>query len=147
MDKRELILARMLEIARAVDGVETAKRNQLVIDDLQLPAILIFDGAETPRESDPSRRRTVVEPRRVDMQPVITIKADETAENVGTLMNTLRAALLRALFQDEALLALTHDSVGLRYDGCTPVVDNGRVVEGAMQIQVTITYILNPAAL
>lgn len=142
MDRREAILARMLVLAAAVEGVETARRNQLVTDDLQCPVIMIFDGAETPRDSDPQRRQPTT-PRRVDMQPVISIKVSESSETVGTEMNRIRAAYLKAMAEDETLIALTHDRVGFRYDGCTPVVDEGRLVEGHMQLQVSLTYILN----
>ena len=146
MDRREAILARMLELAEGVAGVTTAKRNQLAIDDLALPAILIFDGDETAQDSDPGRRLPTT-PRRVDMHPVITILVEATGATVGTTLNGFRAAYLKAMAQDETLVGFTHDRVGFRYEGSTPVVQEGRAVEGAMQLNVSFTYILKPAEL
>jgi hypothetical protein len=44
MDKREQILQRLVEIAAAVPGVNTAVRNQDELSERKRPAIAVFDG-------------------------------------------------------------------------------------------------------
>lgn len=143
---REAILARMLTLAEGLGQIVTAKRNQLFNDDLHLPALIIFDGDETARDSDPPRRPATTV-RRIDMRPVVTIQVSAGSDQVGTELNAIRAAYLKALTEDAELIALTHDRVGFRYEGCAPVVEQGRLIEGALQLQASFTYILNPAEL
>ncbi len=49
MDKRELILQRLLEVAASVPGVVTVVRNQDEISEHRRPAIAVFDFARGPR--------------------------------------------------------------------------------------------------
>jgi len=46
MDRRELILARLLAIASGIPGIRNAYRNQDEINESQRPAILILDADE-----------------------------------------------------------------------------------------------------
>jgi hypothetical protein len=145
-DVREAILARMLQVAETVEGVVTAERNLLVIDEEARPAIIIIDGPETARNNEASKRPARA-PRIIDMQPSVVIMVGAKSSEVGTLINLYRARFLRDLSHDAEFLALTHDGEGFRYDGCTPTVEDGRVVEGQMEFQLNITYILQPFGL
>jgi hypothetical protein len=145
-DIREAILARMLVIAEDVEDVELAARNKLTLDESQRPAIIILDGPETARNNEASRRPARA-PRIIDMQPSVVVMVGAKAEDVGTLINLYRARYLKALTEDTEFLELTHDSEGFRYDGCTPTVEEGRVVEGQMEFHLSITYILQPFGL
>lgn len=151
-DIRELILARMLAVAETLeypgdlDELALAARNKLTIDEAQRPALVILDGPETARNNEASRRPARA-PRIIDMQPTVVLMVGAKAEVVGTLINRYRAVYLKALSEDAEFLALTHDGEGFRYDGCTPTVDEGRVVEGQMEFHLSITYILQPFGL
>lgn len=54
-DHRELILARLLEIGRSIEGIKTAKRNELGLPETALPAFVVLDGDETGDDRDQSR--------------------------------------------------------------------------------------------
>ena len=52
MDKREAILARLVEIAAGLPGIATAVRNQDEISERSRPAIAVFDADEVWRRGD-----------------------------------------------------------------------------------------------
>ena len=145
VDRRELILARLEAIAAGLTGVMLAKRGLRFRDDTQLPAIAIADGDETASEED-ERRRPNGAPRYVTMQPRLEIWArEEGGDYVGTVLNRLRAELVRAVVADAALLGLTLLGEGsTRYDGCTTESEQGRSTIGSMTIGLAVTYVLRP---
>lgn len=142
-DKRELILSRLLEIAAEVDGVSTALRNTESVSEEKLPAITIFDADETANDEDPPGR-PVGSPRRVSMTPEIYIDCMAVPETVGTSLNTLRSAFMKAVFADETIKALTLNGIGIRYEGCTTALARGRTMSGSMGVGISFTYILKP---
>lgn len=145
-DKRELILARLLEVAQGSEGIAHAYRNKDEISDSERPAVIILDADEQASEDDP-KSRPANAPRRVTMTPEIYILQSSTAESLGTLINALRAKLVKAILTDETLLSYTHDARGIRYDGCGTDLARGRQMEGSMGVSMSFTYILNPADL
>lgn len=146
MDKREAILARLVEIATAVEGVETALRNVESVSDHKLPAITVLDADEEADDDDP-RGRPVTAPRRVTMTPEVYIDLQAAPETVGTSLNSLRAAFVKAVLEDEEIRGLTLNNIGVRYDGCTTALARGRSMTGAMGVSLTFTYTLLPSDL
>lgn len=146
MDNREGILARLLVIASGIDGVTNAYRNRDDIAETSRPAIVILDADEAADDSDPGRRPATA-PRRVSMTPEIYILLGAVPADVGTSINLLRARFVKAVMTDATLLALTLDSVGIRYEGCATGLARGRSMEGEMGVSFTFTYVMRPDTL
>lgn len=150
-DVRESILARLVEIADGVSGVATAQRNPRQIDDIALPAILIFDADEqvVDGESLMSKPNTSPAPLfiRQTMLPEILIKVSGLPEDVGGALNLLRSAFVKAVLTDGSLAALTTNGGAIRYLGCATQLGHGRQMIGEMAVSIGLTYVLRPADL
>jgi hypothetical protein len=147
-DKREDILARLVEVAADVSGVVFAGRNVGNIDDEDRPAIVIMDADEAADESDPVNvpRGTSVK-RRVGLTPEIYILLGDKPENIGTELNAFRAKLIKAVLTDATLQGIVGTNGAIRYEGCATALSRGRSMEGEMGVSFTFSYILNPAEL
>jgi hypothetical protein len=142
-DRRELILARLLEIARAVDGIESAFRNRDEIGDKQRPAIIILDADEAADDADPGLR-SPRSPRRIAMTPEIYIMLGTKPEYIGTSINTLRARLIKAILTDAELSLIVGSNGDIRYEGCATALARGRTMEGEMGVSFSFAYVLRP---
>lgn len=145
-DSREQILARLVEIAGNVDGVKAVFRNVTRFDAATLPAVAVLEGDEEADEEDKILRTTMI-PRRVRMVPQLVVAVGDVPEDVGTSLNTLRARLLVAVLSDEQLLALTINSLGIRYVSTQSDLALGRQMVGQFAMSFRISYWLNPAEL
>lgn len=145
-DPREQILARLVEIAGNVEGVNAVFRNVTRFDATTLPAVAVLEGDEDAEEED-KIMRTVMIPRRVRMLPQLIIAVGDVPEDIGASLNTLKARLMVAVLSDEELLALTINSLGIRYVGMQSDLALGRQMVGQMALTFRISYWLNPAEL
>jgi hypothetical protein len=146
MDRRELILARLLEIAEDIPGIRNAYRNQDEINESQRPAILILDADEQAEDRDGGRLgRRPTTPTRVGMTPEIYIMLAGTPASVGTSLNGFRASLIAAILGDETLGALTGTNGEILYLGAATSLARGRQAEGSMGLSFTFTYPLIPS--
>lgn len=146
-DVREQILSRLVTIAGSVDIVDEVFRNTFNLPDTSTKKIVIIDGDEQSSEADPMRR-PANSPRLVDMSPEIYLIDSDKPESVGSDSNTFRAAFLKAAFFDDELIALTANKEGMRYDGLVSGLSMAqRGVEYAMGINISFTYLFNPADL
>jgi len=147
-DKRETILARLVDVAAGVTGIVFAGRNVGNVDDEDRPAIIILDADEAADDSDPqSNLRGTSAKRRVGMTPEIYVLLGGKPEDVGSELNTYRAALVKAVLTDSELIEAVGPNGGIRYEGCATGLSRGRSMEGEMGVSFTFTYILNPADL
>jgi hypothetical protein len=140
-DRRELILARLLEIARGIDGIVSAFRNKDEISEKQRPCIVILDADEAADDADPTSRPKR-SPRRVAMTPEIYILLGSKPEDLGTAINALRARLLSAVLTDDQLIGLVGSNGDIRYEGCATALARGRSMEGEMGVSLSFTYVL-----
>lgn len=145
-DPREQILARMVVVAGNVSGINGVFRNVTRFDATTLPAVAVLEGDEEAEESDKIMRTTMI-PRRVRMVPQIVIAVGDVPEDVGTSLNTLRARMMVAVLSDEELLALTINSLGIRYLSTQSDLALGRQMVGQFAMSFRIDYWLDPAAL
>lgn len=141
MDRREEILARLAAIAAGIDGVKTAARNKDEFSDLARPAVVLIDGDEEAHDSDPPTRPTTA-PRLVALKPEIVILLSGAPESVGSSLNALRTALIKAILTDAILIGIVHDRIGTRYIGCVINIGRGRAVEGELRLHFVFTYAL-----
>ena len=146
IDRREMILSRLLEIASATEGVVAAFRNKDEISEKQRPAIVILDADEAADDADPTTRPSR-SPRRVAMTPEIYILLGAKPEDLGTAINTLRARLVKAILMDPSLLTILGSSGDARYEGCATALARGRSMEGEMGVSFSFTYALRPEEL
>jgi hypothetical protein len=146
IDRREMILSRLLEIAGSTEGIVAAFRNKDEISEKQRPAIVILDADEAADDADPSSRPSRA-PRRVAMTPEIYILLGAKPEDLGTAINTLRARLVKAILMDPSLLTILGSSGDARYEGCATALARGRSMEGEMGVSFSFTYALRPEEL
>lgn len=144
-------MVRLEAIVDAISGVVTTTRNEIEFDDTQLPAITILEGDEESSDTDASRGRPPTRPYIVTMIPQVFIRVRKDEENVGTLLNRLRAAVIKAVLSDTALEELAMDGPNnngrIRYVGMQSTLHAARSMVGAMALTFAITYVLNPSDL
>ena len=145
-DRRELILTRLLEIAKGIDGIAAAFRNRDEISEKQRPAIVILDADEAADDADPAARPSR-SPRRVAMTPEIYILLGSRPEDLGSVINRLRARLVSAVLTDAPLVSIVGSNGDIRYEGCATALARGRSMEGEMGISFSFTYVLRPEEL
>lgn len=142
-DKREAILERLQFVAGGVSGVRTSERNKVEADDTQLPLVSVLEGDESlPDDEEQTRRRTSSHPYIVTATPQILIRAG--GNDAGTQINTLRAAVIKAVLADAELNTLTLNGRGIRYAGMQSTMHLARWQLGLMAVVFAIKYSLNP---
>jgi len=143
MDRREQVIARLVVIAAGVPGIVAALRNVDTLSERQRPGFVIFDGDEAVELPPPGRQG----PSMVTMTPEIALALGDKSESVGTALNTLRAAFLKAALTDTTLRGIVGPNGRIHYAGCASAFARGRTMEGEMGISLSIEYPLNPAEL
>lgn len=150
-DTREQILARLVDVAAAVDGVAAAVRNRTDAPGNIRPAIVIHDMDEKQSQHLPANfetrqpRRTAI--RILEMTPYIAIKVAAGSTDLGTLLNLFRARLVAAVLSDVALQSLIGQHGEIEYAGCAthPLETDSR--EGTMEVDLTFSYLFRAADL
>lgn len=151
-DNRESILARIVTILESVAEPDAGSgeyafpyvyRNRTEIAENARPCAALLDGEEETLGADTTRGG--VTPIRVVMRPQIMLLLGDKAADVGTRLNRLRASVIHALATDPELSALTANDAKVVYEGGGLVVDNGRLVEGALSLSFALTYVLYPS--
>lgn len=145
-DPRELILARLLEVAGAIDPTLSPRRNEADLADTALPAVVLLDGDEQADESDPEGR-PLLAPRRVTMTPEVQFRIAAKAKDIGPNLNLWRAKLIHAVLTDATIASLTINDRGIRYRGSATVAERGRSMEGGIGVAFSFTYLLRPSDL
>jgi hypothetical protein len=147
MDKREAILARLVEVAAGLDGIATAVRNQDEISERAQPAIAVFDADEAADEAAERQDHPGRAPNLVVMTPEVLILLGAAPESIGTALNALRAKLVKAVLTDSQLIVLAGANGRVRYAGCSTHLGHGRSMEGFMGVHFAFAYVLRPEQL
>jgi hypothetical protein len=147
VDKREQILMRLVDIASAVPGINTAVRNQDELSERKRPAIAIFDADETADEASERQDHPGRAPNIVVMTPEVMILLGAAPTTVGSSLNSLRAKLVKAVLTDAQLTALVGTNGHVRYAGCSTHLGHGRSMEGFMGVHFAFAYVLRPEQL
>lgn len=148
-DKREEILARLLAVA-AVAGIKKTYRNNYNIDEsADLPAVVVTDGEENVDLNILEKNVPNTAPMLMDMEPVVTVVLQAATAAVGTALNGFRALVIPAVLEDAQLIALTgiggpRASGAIRYLGCAPAVEEGRLLAGQLNLRFRISYLFSP---
>lgn len=147
-DKREQILARLVLIADGVPGVAEAGRNQTDLTDRQLPAVMVLEGDEQPSPAVvEGRNLPPTAPIRMVMTPELCIIGGDKPSDLGTVLNTLRAGLIKAVTTDSALIAILGANGAIAYRGLVSDLALGRSMMGRMALRFDITYVVKPTDL
>ena len=147
MDKREQILQRLVAVAAAVPGINTAVRNQDELSERKRPAIAIFDADETADEGSERQDHPGRAPSIIVMTPEVMILLGAAPTTVGSSLNSLRAKLVKAVLTDAQLTALVGPNGRVRYAGCSTHLGHGRSMEGFMGVHFAFAYVLRPEQL
>lgn len=146
MDRREEILARLLEILGTISLVQVVVRNRGELPSAKRPAIVLLDGDEVARESVPQQRgRLTLAPNLVDLTPEIYAIMDQREpanDRIGEDMNALRVEIIRTISTDATLASILGSNGEIKYEGCITDMASGRSMEGQMHIRMTFTYAL-----
>lgn len=139
LDLRETILARLVVVLRAVDGLAAVGRNVLDVPGLARPAAILHDAAEEFFDKPAQERRSRIQ--RMILSPAIEIKAGADAVDVGTLLNTYRARIVSAVLADAELAAAVTRNGEVHYQGCERLPVTPESKEGRMELNFAFTYI------
>lgn len=142
MDRREAILARLLEIATGIEGIVRAWRHKSRVTEEARPAIVILDADEVAEEGEAAAGRPFNVQRRVVMTPEIYIMLGGSPEEVGTEINTMRGRFLKAVLKDDELISIVGTNGLIKYEGCATGLAEGRSMEAEMGVSISFTYIL-----
>jgi len=116
-DTREVLLARLVTVCGAVEGVRAVARNTLDVAALARPAIIVQDGIEQMRDLAQGARYSEV--ARMELSPGLTvIVRGGNGVDPGGLLSLYRARVLTAVLTDAELIAATGRNGGIRYEGC-----------------------------
>lgn len=146
MDSREAILARLVVVAGTVEGIANTFRNQIALNEEDLPAISVLDGDEKADDTDPGGRGPKA-PRRMIMMPQMLIYLPKNASLIGTSLNRFRALLVDAVANDDVLTAMTINNHGARLMATQTALAWGRSMLGEMGVSFAIPYVAFPGQL
>jgi hypothetical protein len=145
-DRRELILARLVEISASISGIKTALRNIDTVSDTSRPAMVVLDADENTDTDIKHRGRPPLSPNLHALMPEVQIMVGGPAATIGSNLNFYRALFLKAL-QDDAingtLANLIGDNGNVFYDGCTTNFGRERTMSGEMTLSLEIRYPFN----
>lgn len=147
-DTREDIMSRLVAILKDIDGVDEVSRNVLVADDGEdrRKRVTVLEGEEMIDEEDQARtgNRPANAPTTVHMQPQIELSNFATSDDVGLNLSRMRAAVIKKISADSALIAMTSKGRGGIYIGMASDLAFGREMSGQMTLKFQFTYLLRP---
>jgi hypothetical protein len=150
MDRREGILARLLELLQTIPGMATYARNRGELPDAMRPALILLDADETVEfQHIQSRGQLRQPPTIVAMRPQIFLAlkdAEPKNDGIGTELNRVRSLvlplLLPTVMTDDTLKGLVGANGFIRYEGMLTDMATGRSMRGELQFQFAFGYVL-----
>ncbi len=136
-DKRELILARLLTIYKQLNA--NSFRNRLDISESNLPCIILNDADEMKEEQSDGRNRPSTGPSIVSMSPQTLIMVQESSPDIGSVLNSWRTRIIKAVMTDPTLILLAKE---IKYMGFTNGLALGRAAQGQAHLSFTFVYVL-----
>lgn len=167
MDKRELIILRLEALLATVSGITAVYRDRGELPDGKiigkLPAVILLDGREARSELTPNKISGHVQmpPGLFTLFPQIfvVLKPRDTLANetlnkvaapVGPELSAYRVKVLKAILNDDTLIALVGPNGQIDYVGHDTDMQTGSTLGalGAMiQFHFSFTYVLKPSDL
>lgn len=151
MDKRELILLRLLAIGKAITGIKSGWRNRGELKEDKRPAFVLLDGSENNPTPNEGRGHQGFAIHLMDLRPQIFIllvpRDTPKNEGVGEELSAWRAKLLKAFASDQQLLDLVGPNGSIIFRGMQSDMQSGSALYGELQFDFGIRYVLNPLEL
>jgi hypothetical protein len=144
--KREQILARLFAIYEGIPGIQEAVHNRAVTSEKR-PALQLFDSDEVADKAYEGRGRPSNSPNFVIMSPetyVVLKNVRPVNDTVGIDLNTICAAVIKAVITDQELNELVGSNGEIRYDGLVTDLGEDRTVEGKARIGLSFKYVFRP---
>lgn len=142
--KREQIMQRLQVVVGGVSGIVTGDiRNVTAFGDNQLPAASVLEGDEEVEEDERDFARPSNKPYTVKALPQVYIQA-AAGPDIGTTLNALHDAVIKAVLTDSELNALTLRKNSIRYVGHSTKLNAARDMEGVFVPVFAISYLLKP---
>jgi len=138
-DTRELILARLVTVCGAVEGVQAVGRNRLDVAGLARPAVIVQDALEQLRDMPVGARYG--ETARMELSPGITVVVRGGPADIGGLLSLYRSRVVAAVLRDAELKTLTGSNGGIRYEGCLVAPPDAEAKEYRLDITLVFTYL------
>lgn len=143
--RREPILARLLVLAKGVQGIAAAERNVTDLTNLKRPGIVIRDGS-VQRVTVP-RNQQRVSPQMMQLTPPIVIYVGAGSKDQGPLASLYLDRFLQAVFNDAELLALVSTNGEISFEAASLEDPEPEGREARMEITLTLTYPFDASAL
>jgi len=138
-DTRELLLARLVEVCGAVNGVRAVGRNTLDVAALNRPAVIVQDGIEQMRDTAQGARYSEV--GRMELSPGVTVFVRAgNGVDPGGLMSLYRSRVVTAVLTDAELIAATGRNGGIRYEGCVALPPDAETKEHRLDLNFVFAY-------
>lgn len=140
--RRELIAVRLVEIARELVGIASDRvfRNQVDVSARSGNAIVIWDGDDAVIVAASGQRPAQPQPQMIASTPVVRILAEAGAAEVGTVLNLLAAALMKAVLQDAQMGKIVGRNGSMHFDGISQSLERGQKIEGELWVQFAFHY-------
>lgn len=151
MDKRELILRRILAIGTGLVGIKSAWRNRGQLKEDKRPAFVVLDGNEINPHRVEGRGHAALSTTVMEVSPqlfILLVPRDTPKnEGVGEELSQWRAKLIKALAADQQLIDLIGPNGQIIFRGMQTDMVTGSALYGELQFDFGIRYVLNPAEL
>lgn len=154
LDKREIILERMLTLLGTVNGTTpplNVFRNRAEIPTDKLPALVLLDGKENikyPKLPYGKGGTPYTPPFVYDLLPQVFIvlkpRDDINNTGVGEELSGLRMQVLKAIIHDSDLRYMLGSNGELNYLGHVTDLQTGSTVLGQMQLNFQLSYVFDP---
>ena len=154
-DRREAILAQLEVILGSLPAdvapFAAVYRNRGELKETLRPAVVLLDGTETTVKDFPSNRGGRMAPHLIELRPqvfaVMKKRELDKVSEYGPELSSYRMAILRALFSDGTLNGLIGTNGRIAYRGALTDMQTGSTLQGELQLNLAITYLLQPGDL
>lgn len=142
-DKREAILARLVEIMETITGVVAVYRNCPDPNEARMPAVVVFDAdEETAPLPDTARYKGPTAPQVMIMRPEVFVVLSARAADAGTRLNEFRARIYKAIVTDEALSDIVGTNGKISLEAGRSGFAVGRAMSSELKLEFSISYVL-----
>jgi hypothetical protein len=143
-DTREQILAQLVTVCAAIEGVTACVRNRLD-QNLARPAIIVLDGSEEVVDTPPQPQRSPAQQiQRMAVTPSVTLLVrGSDGSGAGTILSLYRSRIVTTVLGDATLIGLVGASGRISYDGATVAPPEAEGPEYRMELAFTFRYVFN----
>jgi hypothetical protein len=147
-DRREKILARLVEIMETITGVVSVYRNCPDPIEARMPAVVVFDADEEIAPlPDTARYKGPTAPQVMVMRPEVFVVLSARAADAGTRLNELRARIYKAVITDEALSDIVGTNGRISLEAGRSGFAVGRAMSSELKLEFGFTYVLRASDL